>query len=773
MSTTTTNATLVSSETQQAALSVHGMDCASCVAHVQKAAGSVVGVQSIKVSLARGRAVLEFDPAKTSPAIVAAIITKVGYPSEPEGDVTALQAEENRTTSFKVDLAKWKRRTIIGVSLWLPVELLHWILLAMRSHQLHSAMNWLALGSSTLAMFLVGGGFYQGAWKGLKQRTTNMDTLIALGATVAYGYSLIAFGGYQMHFWKVLPDLYFMEAAGLLGLISLGHFMEARSRNMAGSAIAKLLQLTPATAWRMTDNEVESVAAAALNIGDRILIKPGEQVPTDGIVIEGISEIDESMITGEAMPATRKLGDEVIGGTLNQNGRLIIRATKVGSDTSIAQIVRLVENAQSSKPPVQQLADRIAAYFVPIVLLIAMATGIGWYFYGVQHQWDSPHIAAMIAKCVCSVLIIACPCALGLALPAALMVGTGLGAKHGILFRDIDALQNAERIDTIVLDKTGTLTTAKPTLQEILALPEENIMTGDVVKPPNDALLQLAASAEQFSEHPLARAIVLAASEKNLKLTTPTTFSNDPGYGVSATINGRQTLVGTADLLKKHGCEITRMADTAKKVVGSVVYVAQKTNDRWRETGSLHFADTLRTEAIAAIDELRGFKLHIILLTGDNPAAAQAVAAKVGIQEIHAQVKPAEKADVIANLQAAGKVVAMVGDGINDAPALAKANLGIAIGSGTDIAKESGGIILISGNLSGIASALRLSRATMKTIRRNLFLAFIYNVLAIPPAAFGMLNPLIAAGAMALSDLTVIGSALLLRNTPIETPKDR
>ena len=762
------------SKIDEAALTISGMDCASCVAHVERAARTVPGVQACQVNLARGRALVKFDPSRTDPAKVAAAITESGYTAAPEDSgLSTENVEERRLRRQMLEARDWLLRALAGIILWLPVELAHWLMYLTGNHRYHAAMDWIALITSTLAIIFVGKGFYAGAWKGLKRGTTNMDTLIALGATVAYGYSLAAFIGHRLGWWHTLPELYFMEATGLLALISIGHWLEARARDSAGSAIRELLNLSPAVALKLHDDHSHEVPVASLEVGDRVLVRPGDRIPIDGVVTEGQSDIDESMLTGEPLPVPRTVGDTVIGGTVNQNGRLIVRATKVGRDTALAQIVNLVETAQSSKPPIQQLADRIAAVFVPTVLAIALATGVGWYLWGHFHHWEAAKTWGMIAKAVCTVLIIACPCALGLALPAAMMVGTGVGARRGILIRDIDALQHAEKIDTVVLDKTGTITRGKPVVIDVISA--EGVS--------REEILRLATAAEQYSEHPLAKAIVAKARSEKLSLPDLENFGNQAGAGVIATIAGSTILVGNDSLLAdcvtggppvlhssgngepssnpKHG-------RAARDTGQTLVHVARRDGDRTTLLGTLILSDELKPDSRPALHDLRSLGIKTILLSGDNRAAAEAIAGQVGIDEVHAEVKPAGKVEVIRSLQSRGGDVAMVGDGINDAPALAQADLGIAIGSGSDIAKETGGIVLVSGSLHGVAAAIRLSRATMRTIRQNLFLAFIYNVLAIPLAAFGLLNPLIAAAAMALSDVTVIGNALLLRRVRLE-----
>jgi Cu+-exporting ATPase len=771
----------------QCILDVSGMDCASCVAHVSKAAAALPGVRKADVNLARGRAVVEFDPAQVAPEEIASAITRAGYPSRPqaiEGHNPAA-AEEHRHHHQREHARQWLRRAMAGIILWLPVELMHWVLPVFGVHGPHHGvggvgwMDWLAGVTATIAIVFIGGGFYSSAWRALLRRTSNMDTLIAMGASVAYVYSGVAFIGALMGRWN-LPHLYFMESTGLLALISLGHWLEARARDQAGSAIRELLNLTPAVAMRVRRREgeapsepsslapeateVDQVPVSALHKDDHLLIRPGDRIPVDGIVLSGQSDVDESMITGEPLPVLRQGGDEVIAGTLNQTGRLICRATKVGAETALAQIVQLVETAQNSKPPVQRLADRISAIFVPTVLAIALLTAVGWYAYGHHYSWKPAQTWARIAQSVCSVLIIACPCALGLAVPATLMVGTGRGAQRGILIRDIDALQHAERITTVVLDKTGTITKGKPTVAGII------VYDGVVVE---DDLVRLTASAEQFSEHPLARAILDAARGRNLTLTDPDSFNYEPGLGVVATVGGQTLLVGSDALLLQHGASANvHHIDEDHR---SIVHVGRKEagggggggGGAVVRLGALLIDDEIKPDSKSAIEQLHRMGLKTVLLTGDNAAAAGAIARAVGIEDVRAGVRPDQKAKVIREL-AVTSPVAMVGDGINDAPALAAADLGIAIGSGSDIAKETGGIVLVSGSLTGIVTALRLSRMTMTKIRQNLFLAFIYNVLAIPLAALGMLTPLIAAAAMALSDVTVIGNALLLRRTKID-----
>jgi Cu+-exporting ATPase len=755
-----------------AALSIQGMDCASCVSHVTRAIQSVPGVSDCQVNLARGRAGVTFDPDQTTPDAIARAVTEAGYPSTPESpDAAAGSVEEERLQHQRQHARQWFHRAVAGMLLWIPFEILHWT----APHSWMPALRWINLAAASIAIVYVGWAFYASAWGALKRRTSNMDTLIALGASVAYGYSLAAFLGWLAGGWSALPHLYFMESAGLLALISTGHWLEAHARQKAGSAIRELLQLAPSVALRLDDlDQPHQTPLAEIQQGDRVLVRPGDRIPIDGTVESGRSYVDESMISGEPLPVARSAGDEVIGGTFNQDGRLILRATRVGASTALSQIVQLVEKAQAAKPPVQQLADRIAAIFVPSVLAIALLTGIGWYLAGMLWGWSAAATWGATANAVCSVLIIACPCALGLALPTAIMVGTGVGARRGILIRDIDALQNAEHIDTVVLDKTGTVTMGKPTVARVV--PAGDLSSAD--------LLRLAAAAEQFSEHPLGRAIVAYAKEEGVELPQPDSFENEPGSGITARVEGRTLRIGSESFAGA-------AADAAKvstEAPATLVHVSQNEDGIDVSLGHIAITDPIKPDSRAAIAELHRMGLRTVLLTGDNRRAAQSIAEQAGIDDVRAEVKPDQKAAVIRQLQAEGsgkknpnpqspapnpRRIAMIGDGINDAPALAAADLGIAMGAGSDIAKESGGIVLVSGSLEGVAAAIRLSRATMRKIRQNLFLAFVYNVIAIPLAAFGVLNPLIAAAAMALSDVSVIGNALLLRRKALMArPRD-
>lgn len=694
---------------------------------------------------------------------IASAITEAGYKASPlSADATSASAEKQRLEKAQAEAKSWLWRAIIGFALWLPIEAWHWISYVTNGDHAHVSDGWIyiQIAASTAAMVYLGSAFYRGAWRGLRMRTTNMDTLISLGATVAYLYSVVAYVGYRLSWWEDLPDLYFMEAVGILALISVGHWLEARARDKTGSAIHELMRLSPTIAFKMTSDDpadAQRVPVASLHVGDRVLVRPGDRVPIDGKVIDGISHVDESMISGEPLPVARQTGDEVVGGTVNQDGYLQVQVKKVGSETVLAQIVSMVEQAQTQKAPVQRMTDQIASIFVPAVLLIALITGIGWFLHGIENEVARPVMWGNIANAVCSVLIIACPCALGLAVPAAIMVGLGRGARRGILIRDIDALQRAERINTIVFDKTGTITHGKPVVKDVLP----------IERMPAAEILRIAAAAELYSSHPLGSAIVAHAKAKGIRIPEPQGFNNEAGMGVSARVEGNTYLVGSEQLLRSNGKLSSGYPPQAAD--HTLAHIGRKNPDGTVDRlGVILITDELKHDSPDAIAMLHRRKMQTVLLTGDNRAAATSVARAVGIDEVQAEVRPDAKAQSIKTLQENGRRVAMVGDGINDAPALAQANLGIALGSGSDIAKETGQIILVSPTLKNVAVAIRLSRATMSKVRQNLFLAFIYNVLAIPLAAFGYLDPLIAAAAMALSDVSVLVNSLLLARHRID-----
>lgn len=616
---------------------------------------------------------------------------------------------------------------------WVPIPALPWFTWGV----------WLFL-LVTPVQFIGGWGFYKGAWNALRNRAINMDLLIALGTSVAYLYSVAV-----LFFPQVLPvkveerDVYFEVSAVIIAFVLLGKYMEEIIKKHSSAAVRKLLDLRPATAHVVREGTEMEVPAESVMVGELVVVKPGEKIPTDGEVTEGSSAVDESMLTGESMPVEKRPGVGVIGGTLNRTGMFKFRATKVGSETALAQIIKMVEDAQGSTAPIQRIADQVTAYFVPAVVGTAFLAFFGWWLAGSFPQG----LLAFIA-----VLIIACPCALGIATPAALMVGVGRGAQAGILIRGGEILEKAEKLTAVVFDKTGTLTKGEPNVTDVMALPGHT----------QDEVLRIAASLEMGSEHPLGEAIVRGAQQKNLQLGLIAGFEAVPGHGVTGTIEGHKVLLGNRRFLRREGIDADAAAPSMDKFE-SDGKTAMLLGVDGHLAGVIAVADTLKVEAAEAVAQLKAQKIEVIMLTGDNQRTAQAIARQLGIDKVIAEVLPSDKARHIKELQGQGKVVAMVGDGVNDAPALATADIGIAIGSGSDVAKETGGIILVKNDVRDVVTGIRLSAATMRTIKRNLFWAFIYNGVGVPVAAFGLLNPIIAAAAMALSSLSVIVNSALLK----------
>ena len=621
-----------------------------------------------------------------------------------------------------------------------------------------SWLSWVELVLATPVVLWGGWPFFQRGWTSIINRSTNMFTLIAMGTGVAYLYSLVAVifpGAFPSSFGTMNggPPVYFEAAAAIVTLVLLGQVLELRARSRTGAAIRALLDLAPRTARIIQDGREEDVPLERVHIGDRLRVRPGEKIPVDGAVVEGHSSVDESMITGESVPVEKNAGDRVIGATVNASGSFIMRADRVGSETMLAQIVRMVGQAQRSRAPIQRLADKVAGWFVPLVIAISALTIIAWAVFGPE-----PRLAHAIVNAV-AVLIIACPCALGLATPMAIMVGTGRGAHGGVLIKNAEALETLEKVDTLVIDKTGTLTEGKPRFTGATAQPGFS----------EDELLRLAASLERSSEHPLAGAIVAAAEERGLQLSEVKAFHSSTGKGVSGSIEGKKVAAGNWALMRDQGIE-----RTAVPVVGGLDSTAVHVAVDGEYAGSITVADPLKQSAEGAISELQSQGLQIVMLTGDSQTVAEQVSKRLGIQNFRAEVLPSDKAAIVKDLQQQGKIVAMAGDGINDAPALAQANVGIAMGTGTDVAIESAGITLLKGDLSGIVRARKLSRATMKNIRQNLFFAFIYNSIGVPIAAgvlfpfFGiLLSPILAAAAMSFSSVSVISNSLRLRSVKL------
>ena len=622
---------------------------------------------------------------------------------------------------------------------WAPIPALPWFTWGV----------WLFL-LVTPVQFIGGWSFYVGTWNAIKSRSINMDTLIALGTTVAYFYSVAV-----LFFPEVLPvkveerDVYFEVSAVIIAFVLLGKYMEEIIKRRSSAAVRKLLDLKPATACVVRNGQEMQVPAETVMVGDICIIRPGQKIPTDGVVVDGASSVDESMLTGESMPAEKKPGAEVIGGTLNRSGLLHCKATRVGKETALAQIIKMVEDAQASTAQIQRIADQVTAKFVPAVIVVAVAAFVGWWFVGNFPQG----LLAFIA-----VLIISCPCALGVATPAALMVGVGKGAEAGILIRGAEILERAQTLTTVIFDKTGTLTRGEPNVTDIVPLD----------KGTEEETLRLAAAIETGSEHPLGQAIVRAAKHRELTLPKLEKFEGIAGHGIQGQVERRKVLLGNRRLFKREGID-TASAERPMMRLEQDGKTAMLVGAEGRLVGIIAVADTLKPEAKEAVAALQDERIEVIMLTGDNQRTAQTIARELGIGNVIAEVLPGDKAKTVQQLQQQGKSVAMVGDGVNDAPALATADIGIAIGSGSDVAKETGGIVLIKNDVRDVVLAIRLSRATMRKIKQNLFWAFIYNAVGIPVAALGFLNPIIAAAAMALSSLSVIVNSALLKGMKLST----
>jgi Cu+-exporting ATPase len=736
---------------------VEGMTCASCVNRITRFLRKVDGVEDANVNLANESATVRFDGARTDLGALAAAVEAAGYVARVDR-VAGDQAEAPDEPSFAArHLADLRRRLLIAALLTAPILAGLARMTVLPGLPELFTNPWFQLAFATPVQFYAGWPFYRGAFSALRHRAADMNTLVAVGTSAAYGYSVAAIAipdffraaGLGMN-GAALP-LYFDTAAAIITLILLGRFLEARARSHTSDAIRKLIGLAPRTARVVRagvelDFPIEEVAR-----GDLLLVRAGEKIPVDGLVRDGRSAIDESMVTGESMPVGKKPGDEVIGGTLNGSGSFTYEATRVGADTVLAHIVRLVQEAQGSRAPIQRLADAVTGVFVPVVLATAAVTFFVWFSVG-----PAPAFNLALVNTI-AVLIIACPCALGLATPTSIMVGTGKGAENGVLFRNAEALERLHKVRAVVLDKTGTLTEGKPRVTDIIRVDGA---------PTEVELLSLVAASERGSEHPLGEAIVRHARERGLEVADVGSFEAEAGQGVRATVAGHAVLVGRAAFLGVESVMLHGAAERLAAAGKTPVYVALD----GRAVAVIAIADTLKAGSAAAVAELHRLGLTVVMLTGDNETTARSIAAEAGVDRVVADVRPDEKAAQVRALQAEGQAVAMVGDGVNDAPALASADVGVAIGTGTDVAIESAAVTLMSGDLRGVVTAIALSRSTMRNIKQNLFWAFAYNVILIPvamgalyPFTGMLLDPIFAAAAMALSSVTVVSNALRLR----------
>jgi len=751
---------------QRLELPVQGMTCASCTNRIERKLNKLDGVHAT-VNYATEKAAVEFDPGQVTPEQLVGAVEATGYKAKLPTSASADGA--SKVGIDDADPTRALRQRLIGAAA-LSIPLL---LISMVSPLQFDNWQWLALELATPVVFWAGWPFHKAAWQNLKHGTATMDTLISVGTLAAWGWSVVALfflgagmPGMRMAFEVVLSrgaatSHIYLEAAGVVTtLILAGRYFEARAKRRAGAALAALLELgAKDVAVLGEDGSERRVPVEELQVGDRFVVRPGEKVATDGIVEQGTSAVDQSLLTGESVPVEKQPGDEIVGASVNAGGRLVIRATKIGNDTALAQIARLVEDAQTGKAPVQRLADRISGVFVPIILVLAAAT-LGFWLAG------GASVAFAFSAAV-AVLIIACPCALGLATPTALLVGSGRGAQLGLLIKGPEVLESTRRVDTIVLDKTGTVTAGQMSLVDVAVAEGTN---------PVDALRNVGAL-EDASEHPIAQAIAKAARAQLGALPDVEGFANREGLGVEGVVDGRALVVGRPSLLADWAMHLPPELEQARQAAQREGKTAIAAGWDGQAQAVFTVADTIKPTSAEAVRRLKELGLRPVLLTGDNEATARAVAAEVGIDEVIAEVLPADKADVVRRLQGEGRVVAMVGDGVNDAPALAQADLGLAIGTGTDVAIEASDLTLISGDLRGAADAIRLSRRTLGTIKGNLLWAFAYNVVLVPVAMAGLLNPLFAGAAMALSSVFVVSNSLRLRrfqalrtDAPLPTP---
>ncbi len=724
------------------------MTCAACVARVDRALAAVPGVELATVNLATRQAKVKFNPRLTNPAAITEVITDAGY------EVEGTSREQRAPRSPEAEVKEFRRRFLLALVLSLPVWLSMIPPVANAAGLSHRAMAFILLIFATPVMFYSGASFFAGAASAARHLSTNMDTLVALGTSAAYFYSAwVTFFPDTMAAAGHAPAVYYDTAVMIITFILLGRWLEARTRGRASEALRRLFALAPPTARVRRGETEQEVPLTEVAVGDLVVVRPGEKIPVDGVVVEGNSSVDESMLTGESMPVPKTPEAEVWGATLNHRGFLVFKATRVGQDMVLSQIIRLVDEAQTSKAPIERLVDRVAAVFVPVVMGLAALTFLAWL------HWGPPPVFSRAIISMVAVLIIACPCAMGLATPTAVMVGSGRGAELGILMRGGEPLERGYRLTTVVFDKTGTLTRGAPQVTDIHTWEHWGAA----------AVLAYAAALEEKSEHPLAEAVTRAAAAQNLSLPRVDDFQAVPGLGVEAKIEGQAVILGNLAFLARQGVaseELTRQQDQLSRDGKTAIFLAVGR----KPVGVIAAADTLKPRAAQTVAALKAMGLKILLLSGDNKMTAAAVAASIGIEDVLAEVLPGDKAKKVAELQANGEVVAMVGDGINDAPALAQADVGIALGTGADVALEAADLTLIRDDLDLIPQAIKLSRQMMRIIRQNLFWAFCYNIVAIPVAAGAFyplwgwtLNPALAALAMAMSSVSVVTNSLRLR----------
>ncbi|MFJ9302058.1 heavy metal translocating P-type ATPase [Bacillus toyonensis] len=732
----------------KAEFTVSGMTCAACANRVEKRLNKLDGVNKATVNFALESATVDFNPDEVSVNEMKSTITKLGYKLEVKSD------ERDGSTDHRLqEIKRQKKKFIISFILSFP------LLWAMVSHFSFTSfiylpdmlMNpWVQLALATPVQFIIGGQFYIGAYKALRNKSANMDVLVALGTSAAYFYSVylsIQSIGSSEH----MTDLYFETSAVLITLIILGKLFEAKAKGRSSEAIKKLIGLQAKTATVVRDGTEMKILIEEVAAGDIVYVKPGEKIPVDGEIVEGKSAIDESMLTGESIPVDKTIGDVVIGSTINKNGFLKVKATKVGRDTALAQIIKVVEEAQGSKAPIQRVADQISGIFVPVVVVIAIITFAVWMIFVTPGDFGGA-LEKMIA-----VLVIACPCALGLATPTSIMAGSGRSAEYGILFKGGEHLEATHRLDTVILDKTGTVTNGKPVLTDIIVADGFH----------EEEILRLVGAAEKNSEHPLAEAIVEGIKEKKIDIPSSETFEAIPGFGIESIVEGKQLLIGTRRLMTKFNIDIEEVSKSMEELEREGKTAMLIAIDK-EYAGIVAVADTVKDTSKAAIARLKKMGLDVVMITGDNTQTAQAIAGQVGIDHVIAEVLPEGKAEEVKKLQAQGKKVAMVGDGINDAPALATADIGMAIGTGTDVAMEAADITLIRGDLNSIADAIFMSKMTIRNIKQNLFWALAYNGLGIPIAALGFLAPWVAGAAMAFSSVSVVLNALRLQRVKLK-----